>query len=106
MLSRSPGVLAQLLDVEFVRAKARPPAEAAAPRKGGDLRAVLAAEPALAEELAQAAMVADFEAAQRLIQQLAGKEPEAAARLTELLEGYRFDLLQELTQPPASAQHA
>jgi len=98
-------VLGQLLDLEFTYVDPISPAansEAAAkidPRTRLDLL-----DPAFAKELADASMLADFERAQRIIQKITEADAPLGSHLTELLDGYRFDLLQDLTKPVAATQ--
>ncbi len=99
-------VLTQLLDIEFVRTKPQSLLETPVQRDG-DLRATLeTVSPALVGDLHRVATVADFDGAQGVIQRIAAKDEDLARRLSEMVESYRFDLLEELTQPVAYAQHA
>jgi CheY-like chemotaxis protein len=91
-----------LLGVEFIYAEGTDAAiESPVPPAAGDLSAGVARlAPALRLQLEEASTLADFERVEEAIQKIAATEPSLAKDLRELLESYRFDILQDLAQPP------
>jgi len=96
-------LMQQHLEIEFVYARREVVASSGrvAPEKHDWSEKLGRLEPALRQQLLQAARLADFDSVQQATQRVAAIDPALAKRLQELLENYRFDLIQESLEKSA-----